>query len=466
MQVDITTVDMDQSRCRVHQRMTNSEFLTWLEQPRPEWSAVRWININGMSWDVIKAVAIKYDLHHLAVEDLLQVPQRTKVDIYPKQTYISCTLLTLMESLPDGEFRQVEPYTSPYGIDPELLNQRLPLEKLDNYKHDHYAVHGHYERLHVHLEQVTFFLLQEENTLITFFQVSGQSVVAPIIENISQHDFSITRRQSDVSFLLQTIMDGIVDHAIPITDAFRREINKLETQVIAMPRMSFTGELHRLSAQLAMLKRTLAPTQILVHSLRGKDERSPLTSLARTYMADVMDHCNTMVEDIDSMLALCEKLINMIFNLVAYDTNETMRRLALVSIIFLPITFIAGVYGTNFTDFPELEHNIGYFWMICGIITAIFILGFIGEWVYAQYRAASLEKQLGRREPESTPMGDFAENMNQALTPRTRMYIGLGLYISDAMEDKLDPAKRTAEGASLATNKEAHLDTTTSTNKN
>lgn len=56
----------------------------------------------------------------------------------------------------------------------------------------------------------------------------------------------------------------------------------------------------------------LIPTQVLVHSLRGKDERSPLTSLAKIYMSDVMDHCNTMVEDIDSMLSLCEKLINMV----------------------------------------------------------------------------------------------------------------------------------------------------------
>lgn len=249
-------------------------------------------------------------MHHLAVEDLLHVPQRTKVDIYPKQTYISCTLLTLLEQLGDGESRQVDPYTSPHGIDPDFLSQRLPLEQLDSCKHYHYADDQNYEDLHVEMEQVTMLLL-EGGTLITLFQVSGQSVVAPIFERLS-HDYSLTRKHDDASFLLQSVIDGIVDHAVPITDAFRHEINNLESRVLTLPKMMFTRDLHRVTSQLSMLKRTLVPMQMLVHSLRGKDERSPLSPLARTYMGDVMDHCNTMVEDIDTMLSLCEKLINMV----------------------------------------------------------------------------------------------------------------------------------------------------------
>ncbi|KAI9241081.1 MAG: hypothetical protein BYD32DRAFT_458200 [Podila humilis] len=111
--------------------------------------------------------------------------------------------------------------------------------------------------------------------------VSGQSVAAPNIERLS-HDYCITHKHKDATFLLQSVLDAIVDHAIPTTAAFRYETNNME--------------LH-----LSMLKRTLAPTQTLVHSFR-------------------------VVEDIDSILGLCEKLINMIFNLIAYDTNETMRR--------------------------------------------------------------------------------------------------------------------------------------------
>ncbi|KAF9125357.1 hypothetical protein BGX30_000507 [Mortierella sp. GBA39] len=393
--VDATVMDMNQTQYTKRQGMANSEFLTWLQQPRPEWSTVRWININGMSWDVIKAIAIKYDLHHLAVEDLLHIPQRTKVDIYPKHTYIACTLLTLMEVAEDGELKLVDPFKSPVGIDPDMICQRMPLENVDYFRYQYPVGERGPKVLKAHMEQVTMFLLPD-GTFITIFQVSGASVVNPIVERLT-HDYSIVRKHGDASFLLQSVMDGIVDHAIPITDAFRQEINDLETHVLALPRMKFTKELHQLTAQLSMLKRTLAPTQALVHALRGKDARSPLTDISRTYMGDVMDHCNTMVEDIDSMLALCDKLIDMIFNIIAYDTNESMRRLALVSIIFLPITFVAGVYGTNFEDFPELQHSISYFWIICGIVTAIVLFMFILEWLMNKYKAAGVEKRLKRR---------------------------------------------------------------------
>ncbi|KAG0211138.1 hypothetical protein BGX28_008448 [Mortierella sp. GBA30] len=413
--VDVTVMDLSQKQYLKRQGMNNAEFLQWIKTPRPYWSKVRWININGMSWDVIKEISTKYDLHHLAVEDLLHVPQRTKVDVYPKQTYIACALLTLMEEAEDGTLRQVDPMSSPHGIDPEILSQRLPLDKLDHYRYQ-YPIKEAVGALKVQMEQVTMFLLTD-GTLLTLFQVSGASVVNPIVERLTQ-TYSIVRKNDDASFLLQSVIDGIVDHAIPITDAFRQEINELETHVLALPRMKFTRDLHRMTAQLSMLKRTLAPTQALLHALRGKDERSPLSSLSRTYMRDVMDHCNTMVEDIDSMLALCEKLINMIFNLIAYDTNESMRRLALVSIIFLPITFIAGVYGTNFKNFPELEHNIGYFWTICGVVTLVV-----------------------------------------ALPQKTKNYIQLGglvavlagIYYRGKIMDKIDPARRKVERATEVT---------------
>lgn len=159
------------------------------------------------------------------------------------------------------------PWTAP-GIDPNYLSQCVPLEELDNYKHNNTTSYTSQDTLKVQMEQVAIFLL-EDGTLITLFQVSGQSVVAPIVERLL-HDYSITRKHEDATFLLQSVIDAIVDHAIPITAAFRYEINDLELHVLAMPRMKYTRDLHRLTAQLSMLKRTLAPTQMLVHSLRGK----------------------------------------------------------------------------------------------------------------------------------------------------------------------------------------------------
>ncbi|KAG0231517.1 hypothetical protein BGX31_005506 [Mortierella sp. GBA43] len=370
--VNVMVMDMNESRYTTRTEMNNAEFLRWLEQPRPSWSRVRWININGMSWDVIKAISLKYKLHQLAVEDLLHVPQRTKVDIYPQQTYIACTLLTLMETLEDGSLRQVDPLSAEHGINPDVLHHRIPLDKLDRFKFQ-YPIKDNVGGLQVHMEQVTIFLL-EDGTLVTIFQVSGKSVTAPIAERVT-HNFSIVRKNNDASFLLQSVIDGIVDHAIPIADAFRQEINELEMHVLALPRMKFTKQLHQMMSQLSMLKRTLAPTQTLVHALRGKDERSPLTPLARTYMGDVMDHCNTMVEDIDSMLALCEKLINMptqIFNIIALR-NELQR-----------ISRARPRYVARSVVQAAAE------WVL---------MAFALEWFNSRWKASQVEKRLSRKEP-------------------------------------------------------------------
>lgn len=215
-----------------------------------------------------------------------------------------------MEVTEDGELKQVDPIRSPVGIDPDMLSQRIPLERIDHLRYQYPIGERGPSALKAHMEQVTMFLLPD-GTFITIFQVSGASVVNPIVERMT-HDYSIVRKHGDASFLLQSVMDGIVDHAIPITDSFRQEINDLETHVLALPRMKFTKKLHQMTAQLSMLKRTLAPTQALVHALRVRDARSPLTDISRTYMGDVMDHCNTMVEDIESMLALCDKLIDLV----------------------------------------------------------------------------------------------------------------------------------------------------------
>lgn len=248
------------------------------------------------------------DLHHLAVEDMLHVPQRTKVDSYPNQTFLACPLLSLVEETEDGVQRNVIHHDDFDGLDPRMLSDRVPLEKLDRFRQ--YPQYTKFGNLKVLMEQVIMFFLPN-NTLLTFFQVSGHTVVTPLIERLGQ-DFSMTRRHGDASFLLQAILDAIVDHALPITNAFRQEINEMEQHVLALPAMKYMHGLHRLSRQLSLLRRTVVPTQTLVATLRKKDERSPLTPLARTYLGDVMDHCNTMVEEIDTMLAVCEKLIDLV----------------------------------------------------------------------------------------------------------------------------------------------------------
>ncbi|KAG0231660.1 hypothetical protein BGW41_002125 [Actinomortierella wolfii] len=383
---------------RVARQVINAQHIASKDDtPLPEWSTVRWINVNGMSWDVIKALALRYDLHRLAVEDMLHVPQRTKVDSYPNQTFVSCTMLSLVEEMEDGARRPVTPHEDSDGLNPRMLFQRIPLEHLDRFRAS--RARAKLGDLKVLMEQVSMFLLPD-GILLTFFQVSGDTMISPLMTRLGDKT-SLVRMHSDTSFLLQAVLDGVVDHAIPIITAFRQEINDQEEHVLAMPAMKYTRGLHRLARQLSLLRRTVVPTQSLVATLRKKDERSPLSSLARTYLGDVLDHCNTMVEDIDTMHSTCTSLIDMIFNLIAFETNEYMKRLAIVSIIFLPVTFVAGVYGTNFENFPELKNGIDYFWKICLASTCIVIGTFTIGWLYNQIKAYQIKRRLANHDPIS-----------------------------------------------------------------
>lgn len=98
--------------------------------------------------------------------------------------------------------------------------------------------------------------------------------------------------------------------------------------------------------------------------------------LTRIYLRDVLDHINTVVEEIETLEFQCRDLIDLIFNSISHQTNQSMQTLAIVSVIFLPISFIAGVYGTNFDKLPELHWELGYlyFWVLCAAITLAFSL--------------------------------------------------------------------------------------------
>ncbi|GBC07889.1 hypothetical protein RclHR1_07760004 [Rhizophagus clarus] len=81
------------------------------------------------------------------------------------------------------------------------------------------------------------------------------------------------------------------------------------------------------------------------------------------------------------MTKITENLVNMIFNLIAYETNENMRIIAIFSVVFLPMTFIAGFFGMNFKTFPQLDYDLSYFWWVTGVSTAImFVIGTYSIW--------------------------------------------------------------------------------------
>lgn len=357
----IFCVDLSSKSLNVEKGLTSCTLSAFLDKERPSWSKVRWINVQGLSWDVVQQLARRYHLHPLAVEDVVHYPQRVKVDYYENHMFLSMIVVALEET-DDGR--------SPLSLRHQL---RSHLERLkDGPIMDPSALQAG-----VVAEQASMFLLRD-GTLITIFQTEGGDITAPILERLKSQGTLISDSE-DVSFLMHTIIDAIVDLALPVRDMYARRIADLEAKVLLkQPRADYTTELHLLQNDLHILRRTFLPTQKLMLTLRERvdsDRHSFITPLTQDYLADVQDHANSVTEDLDLLGTQCRDLINLVFNTIQHQQNRAMQTLANVSAVFLPITFVAGVYGTNFDFLPEYHWHLGYvyFWSLCILITIAFI---------------------------------------------------------------------------------------------
>lgn len=364
----ITCIDYSSENLSSHGPISNDQVSALLAEERPTWASCRWINVEGISWDIIRIMAEKYHLHPLSVEDLLHIPQRTKMDYYENHSALYLTIFSLDEETNQQKADQPQA---------DLISTFH--KRYSEYVTARNSIKG---PCHVLLEQTVAFMVPSApgeftGTLITFFQHDGKSVTTPIYNRLMNSHKTQLRASEDIGFLLQAIIDVVVDHAFAPVKVYGDRISELEGRVLLMPKMRYTRELHLMQGELALLRQQLMPMLHLIHGLREpKVGISWLSPLAITYLGDVQDHSQTIVENIDTMSMLAKNNVDLIFNTIAYETNASMKHLAIISIIFLPITFLAGVYGTNFENFEELHNPSGivYFWQLCAVVTVLMVI--------------------------------------------------------------------------------------------
>ncbi|KAK9473060.1 uncharacterized protein V1510DRAFT_393555 [Dipodascopsis tothii] len=435
----VTIVDYNASRYRIVTKIDKHSIHDFIKD-RQDWATVRWINVNGLSWDVLRAISEYYNLHPLAVEDMVDIPKRTKADHYKNQTFCTLPLHKLVD-------------TSAIDKLHESLNKRSHLAKIlgrpkkgrgdanmdiakiigeqkmmtmDEWNNPRQDMRLYFRdlkrslaRYHevVAVEQVSIFLI-EDHTIISFFEISAQDVETPIIARLTSAN-TLLREYPEASLLLQAILDGIVDIVFGVVSEYQRYIAELEYGVLSNPSMDSTRDLHVLSKELAMLKRTLIPIYSLVMALREHADVARNTVLGQTaagghisefakmYLSDVADHVLSFTDNLDMMRNTTENMINLIFNTMSVQENEAMRQLTLVTILFLPLTFLTGYFGMNFNTFGALNHSTLYFWQIAIPVT-VFVLGILAwAWVRQQFRRLSRyydKKTLRKRQQEHADM--------------------------------------------------------------
>src|SRR3954468_7306888 len=310
----ISLVEFD--RVNLEERVIEDvgELLSHLDNQR-----VTWINIDGLGdIEVLRALGSQFNLHPLALEDVLDTFQRPKVEQYDNYLFIVAHMLYL-----------------------------------DRGK----VMCG---------EQVSMFL--GKHFLITLQEEAEFDVFEPVRARIRNTAGSIRKMGPD--YLAYALLDAIIDHYYPVLEDVGAKIDLIEETLVELqPGRSPVAELHSHKRALARIRRFVWPVRDLVNSLMH-DEGGLVTKATKVYLRDCYDHTVQLMDLIESYRDVISGLMDLYLSAVGIRTNEIMRVLTVISSIFIPLTFIAGVYGMNFAhevdgkrlpwNMPELLSPYGY----------------------------------------------------------------------------------------------------------
>jgi len=240
-----------------------------------------------------------------------------------------------------------------------------------------------------------FIFLFRDGTVISMHPTPNLDLTQPITRRLRQRDTGL-RTSADASLLVQSLLDLIVDKALEVIDSYHVKIRKFEREILLKPEITTVRNLHILSGDLILHKRTLEPIRTVIYGLRrydvdraaalidttegGEDVKAAgfMSHKSKIYLADVFDHMEYILTSVEMFAGIGENLINYTFNMASYEMNEVMRRLTLATIIFLPLTLLTGYFGMNFTRMWTLNgHSDVVFWAIALPVMAIVLPIFI-----------------------------------------------------------------------------------------
>jgi magnesium transporter len=288
--------------------------------------SVTWINIDGLEdVDVLKKLGNEFNIHPLILEDMLNTDQRPKMEDLGKYVFIVIKMLSLDE-----------------------------------------------QKIEIVSEQVSFIL--SKNFVISIQESAEGDAFNAVRERIRARTGRHSKMGTD--YLVYSLVDAIVDNYFIILENLGERIEELEEKVVSNPQPDVLKKIHGLKTGMIFLRRAVWPLREMLSQLE-RGESALIKSQTRIYFKDIYDHTIQIMDTVETFRDILQGILDIYISGISNKLNEVMKVLTVIATIFMPLTFLAGVYGMNFHYMPELGWKWGYsyFWiiiLISGILMFIY----------------------------------------------------------------------------------------------
>jgi len=286
--------------------------------------SVTWVDIGGVHrMDILESFGKQFQLHPLLLEDIANTDQRPKLDDYENRLFLVMKMLSVTD------------------------------------------------RHEIVVEQVSLVL---GPNFVLSFQENGADVFTSVRDRLRGGKGRL--RQTGADYLLYALIDAIVDQYFEVLEALSEKIEALQDLVVSDPKPETLHKIHNLKRQLLFLRRAVWPLREAANSL-SRSECPFLQESTKIFFRDVYDHVIQIVDTIETLREMVSTSLDIYLSSISYRLNTVMKVLTIITTIFMPLTFIVGIYGMNFEHMPELKWEWGYP-LVLGLMVAIMIamLGF------------------------------------------------------------------------------------------
>jgi len=287
--------------------------------PFKETSTVTWINVDGVhDASVIERLGARFDIHPLVLEDIMTTTQRPKTEDLGGAVFVVLRMIEYDEHCAETAADQLS-------------------------------------------------LILGPNYVLTFQETPGDCL-DPVRDRIRSGKGRIRKLGPD--YLAYAVIDAVVDNYFFVLEKLGERIDALEEQLVAEPRRELLGEIHRLKREMIELRKSVWPLREVVSGLERSE--SPLIRRATgVFLRDLYDHGIQVIDTVESFREMLSSMVETYLSSLSNRMNEIMKVLTIISTIFIPITFLVGLYGMNFVHFPEIKWRWGYAFVWALIIGSV-----------------------------------------------------------------------------------------------